>query len=156
MDLVLIRQLELIQEYVDLSLKGEVHQKEGYLQLAKARYVEGPNSVSKVYLPTEDSEEYEALVTVGFSENKDHDKETNCTRVLLEDKTSSEHKNKLIRQFGILSPPCVKIAQNNFRQNLALCIDRVNVMEELTKVQKEFQSLQHVKNLLIKNHIPEP
>lgn len=152
LDVLLIRHLELIQEYVDLSLKAEVYQREGYLNLAKIRFIEGPHSMSRMRLPTQDSEEYDAVIKVM------QDNSTKITvRSLWQEPNSSENVNKLLRQFGILSPPSVKTAQANFRENLALSIDRVNVMQELNEVQAQFRELQHVKNLLVKhNLVPEP
>jgi hypothetical protein len=150
LDQLLLRQLELIQEYLDLTLKGEVYQKDGYLNLAKARYTEGPHSMSVVRLPSPDSsEEYNAVITVTTKAHSNN-------RILHQKSTADEEHNKLLRQFGVLSPASVKQARKSFRENLSLCVDRLNVVQELTLIQKEFYAVDCTKQKLLKSVIPSP
>jgi len=137
LDELLIRQLELIQEYTDLSLNSELQQKDGFLNLAKARYIQGPNSLSQVQLPLEGSEEYSAVITV----SKDEDLSWKRNTVVTPDENS-----RLMRQFGVLKSNNVKLAMKSFRQSVELHVDRINVAQQLFDNQQEFNALLEMKN----------
>jgi len=137
LDELFIRQLELIQEYTDLSLNSEVQQKDGYLNLAKARYIQGPNSLSQVQLPLEGSEEYSAVITVSTEESSQKKRNTVVT---------SEENSRLLRQFGVLKSNNVKLAMKSFRQSVELHVDRINVAQQLWDNQNQFNSLLEIKN----------
>jgi len=105
--------------------------------LAKARYIQGPNSLSQVQLPLEGSEEYSAVITVSTEESSQKKRNTVVT---------SEENSRLLRQFGVLKSNNVKLAMKSFRQSVELHVDRINVAQQLWDNQNQFNSLLEIKN----------
>lgn len=56
--------LELSEELVGCKVKLEEAMKPGFVHIAKSRYIMGNKTVCSLQLPTEDSAEFDALVTV--------------------------------------------------------------------------------------------
>jgi len=154
LDLLLLRKLELLQEYVDLSLKAQVHQKDGYLHLAKSRYSDGgAHSTTRVILSTSTDEtvvESEAVATTVSSSTNEDDgvDEIQClmkSKLVFADGDSpgqGQKCNSLLKQFGLLPSSSVKNAQKSFRNSLTLYVDKNNVFRELHRLEERFSELQ--------------
>jgi len=158
MDIIKIRQTQITQSYCDLSRQAENAQKEGYLNLAKARYVQGPQSISKNRLPTENSEECGAIVGVTVNEVDEVDPIDDSVfrykQRELEILKDPAKETKLLKQIaGVLPTGCVKEAQKNFRKALELHVERANILEELDLVQRKFHSLEIMKKIMVEKNI---
>lgn len=67
LDDLMIHALDLMEEQIKCKLKLQDSVKSSCLNLAKARYIMGHNSISSLQLPTEESTEFAALRTVASS-----------------------------------------------------------------------------------------
>jgi hypothetical protein len=67
LDDLMIHTLDLMEEQIKCKLKLQETMKSSCLNLAKARYIMGHNSISSLQLPTEESAEFVALRTVASS-----------------------------------------------------------------------------------------
>ena len=154
LDQILLRQLQLLQDYPNLTLESEREMKEGYFQLARSRYNMGSNSVSKAYLPCEDSErDYKATITVVPESDEDNGKEKVIPSrrklqlsSIRENETETEGSSK---QFGILTSVSLKTAQKSFRQTLEKTLERINTSSELHVLEKQFKELSTLKKQLV-------
>lgn len=64
LDILSLRILRLMNDFIQCKLNIEKAVKNGNMDLAKARYIMGNRNVSALQLPTEESSEVSALVTV--------------------------------------------------------------------------------------------
>lgn len=152
LDDLAIRMLELMNEYIEIKLMVEKAIRSGCLDLAKARYVMGNNSVSALQLPVE---EISALATVTTSVD-DHNKKK-CTfqlqRTIPQSKTKQDTDNgprsqsqDPLKWFGVLVPQNLRQGQAWFQKALDLVVQCANVKEELENCQHEYKKLLKVKN----------
>lgn len=148
LDDLLVKQLELAQDYINVTIEGESHQKSGFLNLAKARYIQGFHSVSKNCLFSEDSEEERPpVVTVSREESLfDKDSEGNHANIVYQKPSLLISTDKAIdvqlnKQFGFLSSGTLKHAKNDFRNCLEKTIERAIIVAQLKAVQAMYGNL---------------
>jgi len=161
LDDLLVQQLELIQDYINLSLENEKQMKDGFFHIARARYNSGSQSISKACFPTEDCEQnFLADVTV-TQVVVSNGTSNNCKRQLQISKDSETDGNDVARdesrksmasQFGILKSPSLKVAEARFHSCLNQVIDRTNTLNDLENVYEKYSTLlQHKKQLEMSN-----
>ncbi|CAL8123017.1 unnamed protein product [Orchesella dallaii] len=167
LDELLVKQLDLIQDYINVTVECESHQKTGFLNLAKARYIQGSHSVSKNCLYSEDyEEEKEAILSVTqedveyefeTKEIKDTDIATPITFQLskLQVNPDSAMENQLNKQFGFLSSSTLKAAKSEFRKCLEKTMERVSIVQQSLAIKHRYSELMKEKVELQKS-LPEP
>lgn len=124
-DKLLLQMLDLVEQSVICKMDIESTTNSGQLLLAKSRYIQGPQTVSKSQLPTENSNDFYALKTI--VQNNDE---------LQLDVHKVDKENGFvdaIRWFGVLVPRSLQIAQERFNRAVELVVECANVQIKLNK-----------------------
>ncbi|ODM96398.1 hypothetical protein Ocin01_10284 [Orchesella cincta] len=167
LDELLVKQLDLIQDYITVTVECESHQKAGFLNLAKARYIQGSSSVSKNCLYSEDyEEEKEAILSVAREdvkydfeneESKDADAAiaTPITYQMskLQVNPDSALETQLNKQFGFLSSGTLKSAKTEFRKCLEKTMERVSIVQQSLAIKQRYSELMKEKLQLQKVYL---
>merc|ERR1711942_85828 len=167
-----IQLLSLTQDLVNAKLRMETTAKSGWILLAKARYVSpgGPTSISRLQLPTEESDKdvvaikrvhteeciqeetkvryfhhsFEdkaaAPIDSGVKQRKNVDKKESA-----EEKTANTKEQNPLKWFGVLTPPALKQAQAHFVSATEIAVDCANIQAEMVGVQNRIKYLQRIK-----------
>lgn len=126
-DKLLIDMLDLIEQSVLCKMNIEATTNAGQLLLAKSRYIQGPQTVSISQLPTENSNDFNALQTVTRREGEINDElELNTHKV---DKEAGFIDT--IRWFGVLVPRSLQLAQERFNKAIELVVECANIQSKL-------------------------
>lgn len=128
-DKLIIDMLDLIEQSVLCKMNIEATTNDGQLLLAKSRYIQGPQTVSKSQLPTENSNDFNALKTVIRTENEIGDElQLNVHKV---DKENGFVNT--IRWFGVLVPRSLQLAQERFNHAIELVLENANIQTKLNR-----------------------
>lgn len=126
-DKLLIDMLDLVEQSVLCKMNIESTTNAGQLLLAKSRYIQGPQTVSVSQLPTENSNDFNALKTVTKHENEIDDAlELNIHKI---DKENGFIDT--IRWFGVLVPRSLQLAQERFNKAIELVVECANIQTKL-------------------------
>lgn len=124
-DKLLLQMLDLVEQSVVCKMDIESTTNSGQLLLAKSRYIQGAQTVSKSQLPTENSNDFYALKTI--VQNNDE---------LQLDVHKVDKENGFvdaIRWFGVLVPRSLQIAQERFNRAVELAVECANIQTKLNK-----------------------
>lgn len=141
----MIDSLTLMEQQIQAKVELEKVMGDGESHLAKARYIMGQNSVSALQLPTENSNEFEAVSIVNSSENEIGLSEKSLALEVRKDSMENEHTNP-IRWFGVLVPQNLHYAQTKFKQALWWAVKAANVQLQLDGVLNSISQLQLLKS----------
>ena len=146
----LLRNLELMQEKIDVNVQMEKILRDGYIELAKAKYIRGKESISVLQIPVEDE-----IVTLFELETK-LTEETgkivpNFDISLKKSDNSGDEIQDPIKWFGVLVPQSLRIAQKRFQESLYLIVRAANIQAEITSVVDKLQSLYFLKHTSCSN-----
>ena len=146
MDKLTIEMLELIQEKVQCEINIEKRTNEGNLLLAKARYIQGTNSVSTSQLPTENTTEFAALVKVTETESDNIQQK----ELILQKSAVNKDSGHIdpMRWFGLLVPRSLIFAKERFIMSIELAVECANIQRELLNVIYYLGKLKNVKQSL--------
>ncbi|CAK9795104.1 Coiled-coil domain-containing protein 115 [Anthophora quadrimaculata] len=142
----LLHSLELMQEKVNVNVQMEKILRDGYIELAKAKYIRGKESISVLQVPMDD----ERVVSLFELETK----LTEETGKIIPnfdisfknlDKSEDEIQDP-IKWFGVLVPQNLRIAQKRFQESVYLAVRAANIQAELTSVLDKLQSLYFLKH----------
>ncbi|XP_031636834.1 coiled-coil domain-containing protein 115 [Contarinia nasturtii] len=126
-DKLLINLLDLVEQSVLCKMNIETTTNAGQLLLAKSRYIQGPQTVSKSQLPTENSNEFNALKTVTRTEDEIDNKFELSVHTVDKENGFID----AIRWFGVLVPRSLQMAQEKFNQAVELVIESANIQTKL-------------------------
>lgn len=126
-DKLLIEMLDLIEQSVLCKMNIESTTNAGQLLLAKSRYIQGPQTVSVSQLPTENSNDFNALKTVTREEGEIGDELQLSTHKVDKDNGFVD----TIRWFGVLVPRSLQLAQQRFNQAIELVVECANIQTKL-------------------------
>lgn len=128
-DKLLLQMLDLVEQTVVCKMDIESTTNVGQLLLAKSRYIHGPKTVSKSQLPTENSNDFNALKTIVRSDDETIDE--------LQLKVHNVDKENgfidAIRWFGVLVPRSLYTAQERFNRAVELAVECANIQTKLNK-----------------------
>lgn len=135
-DKLLIEMLDLVEQSILCKMNIETTANAGQLLLAKSRYIHGPKTVSQSQLPTENSNDFNALKTVSRSADDDittttMDSDTFQLNVQQIDKEMGFVDT--IRWFGVLVPRSLHLAQECFHQAIEHVVESANIQMKLNK-----------------------
>lgn len=130
-DKLFIEMLELVEQSILCKMNIETTTNAGQLLLAKSRYIQGPQTVSQTQLPTENSNDFNALKTVSRSVDDDMDSDTFELNVQKVDKESGFIDTT--RWFGILVPRSLHLAQERFNHAIEHVVECANIQTKLHK-----------------------
>lgn len=142
----LLRNLELMEEKININVQMEKILRDGYIELAKAKYIRSKESISVLQVPVDD----ERVVTLFELETK-LTEETgkiipNFDISLKSLDKDAEEIQDPIKWFGVLVPQSLRIAQKRFQESLYLAVRAANVQAELTSVLDKLKSLYFLKH----------
>lgn len=149
LDELLMKNLELLQDYISITTECESHQKTGFLNLAKARYIQGFHTVSKDCLYSEEYEdERPALLTVTreksrmeLEHNEFSKRPITFQEPSLNVNADSSLETQINKQFGFLSSSSLKSAKGDFRKCLEKTVERAKILEQISAVQEQSKIL---------------
>ncbi|KAK9307896.1 hypothetical protein QLX08_001952 [Tetragonisca angustula] len=151
----LLHNLELMQEKIDINVQMEKILRDGYIELAKAKYIRGKESISVLQVPVED----ERVVTLFELETK-LTEETgkivpNFDISLKKSDNNGDEIQDPIKWFGVLVPQSLRIAQKRFQESLYLVVRAANIQAEITSVVDKLQSLYFLKHTSCSTNDPK-
>lgn len=153
-DELLLRKLELIEEKIRGNIQMEMLLKDGYIELAKAKYICGKENIGILQVPsnTDTMISLFDLETKVMSENDDT---RSCFDISLKKFNSEMNKPAdPIKWFGILVPQNLKNSQKRFQESVYLAIKIANIQVQLASVFSKLKTLYIQKNnLLCQNDI---
>ncbi|KAK0182882.1 hypothetical protein PV327_000969 [Microctonus hyperodae] len=153
LDVLMLRIFELMEEKVRTTIEMECLLRDGHLELAKARYIRGKESVGIFRIPQEGQIHSLFDLETTFDENKFQSGIVPHFDISLK---SKEHDNEIqnpIKWFGVLVPQNLKIAQRKFQESIYLVTKIANISAELEITCKEYQNMKNITNKL--KHVPE-
>ena len=132
LDDLTILQFDLLDEQLKMISKLENVLMNGFIHLAKSRYIKGERSVSTLQIPGEESDVQPTTTVLRNSENK------------LEIQ-KNVNSNDPIKWFGVLVPSSLRQSQSSFQQVLEIVVEIVNTRMEAAETMKEFNQLSKTK-----------
>lgn len=132
-DKLFIEMLDLVEQSVLCKMNIETTTNAGQLLLAKSRYNQGTQTVSKSQLPTENSNDFNALKTVAQCDNGN----TNDALQLNVQQVDKDNGFiDTIRWFGVLVPRSLHLAQEQFNKAIELVVENANIQMKLNKTMR--------------------
>lgn len=138
-DKLLLEMLDLIEQSVQCKINIETTTNAGQLLLAKSRYIDGAQSVSKSRLPTENSVDFNALKTVIKTDDPQNSpivSDSNELELSVQTVDKSNGFIDPIRWFGVLVPRSLQLAQERFNRAIEMVIESANIQLKLDRVTK--------------------
>ncbi|XP_033229854.1 coiled-coil domain-containing protein 115-like [Belonocnema kinseyi] len=146
LDNLYLKNLELMEEKIQANIQMEIVLREGHIELAKARYIRGKESMGRLQLPTKDEEVFSLFdLETTISEEKE------IPHFDISLKKSNDNDQDIqdpIKRFGVLVPQNLRNAQKKFQESLYHATKVANVSAELFGTQNELESLMNVKKSL--------
>ncbi|XP_076287870.1 vacuolar ATPase assembly protein VMA22 isoform X2 [Lasioglossum baleicum] len=142
----LLRNLELMEEKINVNMQMENTLRNGHIELAKAKYIRGKESISILQIP----DDQEKVVTLFELETK----LTDATGKIIPSfdlslKKLDEDGDEIpdpIKWFGILVPQSLRIAQKRFQETLFLAVRSANIEAEIGIVLEKLRTSYFLKN----------
>lgn len=163
LDELAMQLLLLCQNLVDTKLLLEKFMKEGFIGLAQSRYAHagGPNCISKLQLPNEDWEPFEAVKKVSLSQCMRQEigvkfnylslevdeprklqqevENLNSSELIHRGSKKKEEAEKNLKKdplkwFGVLLPNSMKQSQKHFAKAIELSVESTNIQNEIRGV----------------------
>ncbi|OAD62747.1 hypothetical protein WN48_07563 [Eufriesea mexicana] len=145
-DTNLLRNLELMEEKININIQMERTLRDGYIELAKAKYIHGKENISILQVPVD----VESVHTLFQLETKLNEKTgkiiPNFDISLNKFNSSGNEIQDPIEWFGILVPKSLRFAQKRFQESLYLIVRAANLQAEITSVIDKLQSLYFLKH----------
>lgn len=142
-DKLILELLSLIEQSVQCKRNIETTTNSGQLHLAKSRYIQGTQTVSVSKLPTENSNDFNALKHI---ETKDDNSEE--TNLELMSHTVDKENGFIdpLRWFGVLVPRSLQLAQEQFNKAIEYTVECANINSRLNYVISSILLLKNAQN----------
>lgn len=149
LDNLSIRSLELMDERIALTIQLENQMRDGHIELAKARYIRGKESVGLLQIPQDTT-----MNSLFNLETKYTNDDTNKSITTVNFDISMKSKNNIENQdpiwwFGVLVPQSLKTAQKRFQESIYISAKIANIDAELKTIRKDFDESKKLKNNLV-------
>lgn len=149
LDSLSLRSLELIEEKVHANMQLEKMMRDGNIELAKARYIRGKESIGSLQIPQDD--QMNSLFELSTNTSEQGGKKVPTFDVSLKPLKDSDAKSRdPIRWFGVLVPQNLRTAQKRFQDSLYLAVRVANISAELETIPGELATLRSLKTALTK------
>ncbi|CAD6236364.1 GSCOCG00008142001-RA-CDS [Cotesia congregata] len=149
LDNLSIRSLELMDERIALTIQLENQMRDGHIELAKARYIRGKESVGLLQVPQDTT--INSLFNLETKYTNDDTNKSITTAnfdISMKNKDSIENQDP-IRWFGVLVPQSLKTAQKRFQESIYISAKIANIDAELETIRKDFDESKKLKNNLV-------
>lgn len=142
----LLRNLELMEEKIMINVQMEKILRDGYIELAKAKYIRGKENISVLQIPADD-EKVVSLFELETKLTEETGKIVPNFDISLKnvEETGDEIQDP-IKWFGVLVPQSLRTAQKRFQESLYIAIRAANIQAEITSVVDKLQSLYFLKH----------
>ncbi|XP_034936359.1 coiled-coil domain-containing protein 115 [Chelonus insularis] len=147
LDILMLHILKLTEEKISVTLQLENQMKEGFIELAKARYIRGKESVGLIQVPQDTP--ISSLLDLELSFNKNPS--IPHFDIRMKNKEENVEHQDPIRWFGVLVPQSLKTSQKRFQESIYLSVRMANIVAELTKLNEDFEIAKKLKNRLLTN-----
>ncbi|KAJ8668703.1 hypothetical protein QAD02_010366 [Eretmocerus hayati] len=134
LDDLTIKHLDLLEEKISKTIKLENLLRQGHIDLARARYIRGKESVSLLQIPSIENgmkSLYELETTIDEGDSPVFD-----ISLKTKDGDDGELQNP-VNWFGVLVPQSLRAAQKYFQNALYLVVELANIQVQLKKTQDE-------------------
>ncbi|KAL0128323.1 hypothetical protein PUN28_003539 [Cardiocondyla obscurior] len=140
-DDLMLRKLELIEEKVSGNIQMEKLMKDGHIELAKAKYIRGKESISMLQVPNNE-DTVKSLFNLETKTIDENDDDASCFDISLKQLSKNEDgPEDPIKWFGVLVPQNLKNSQKRFQESIYLAAKIANVQAELISVLSKLQTL---------------
>ncbi|XP_011310083.1 coiled-coil domain-containing protein 115 [Fopius arisanus] len=147
LDNLLLQSLELMEEKVVTTIHLENHLRDGHLEMAKARYIQGKESVGMLQVPQDTT--ITSLFNLETSYLEENDEATPRFSINLKDKEAMREIQDPLKWFGVLVPQSLKTAQKRFQESVYLSAKISDIGSDLNVIAKNVETLKEVKNKLL-------
>ncbi|XP_058805586.1 coiled-coil domain-containing protein 115 isoform X3 [Phymastichus coffea] len=148
LDNLTIDSLQLMEEKILLNVQLENLLRQGHIDLAKARYIRGKESIGMLQIPSEDKE---AKSIFNLETTFDESQGESIPHFDISLKTKSKEDDKEaqdpIKWFGLLVPQSLKSAQKHFQEAIYLTVKLANLQSQMAEISKQSESLRSLKKL---------
>ncbi|XP_063977851.1 coiled-coil domain-containing protein 115-like [Diachasmimorpha longicaudata] len=156
LDNLLLHTLDLMEEKVVTTIQLENHLRDGHLELAKARYIQGKETVGMLRVPQDTPITSLFDLETSYPEHNEDETELNTSSlprfsINLKDKEEINKIQDPLKWFGVLVPQSLKTAQKRFQESLYLSARISDIGAELNVISKDFEASKEVKNQLVRN-----
>ena len=149
LDNLTLRSLQLMDEKIAVNIEMEKIIREGYIELAKARYIRGKESIGPLQIP-KDGQMNSLFELETSSIDKNGNDLPSFDISLKIEKDNSEKLQDPIKWFGVLVPQNLRTAQKRFQESLYLIVRAANISSELDTIPGDLESLKSLKATLAK------
>ncbi|XP_011136736.1 coiled-coil domain-containing protein 115-like [Harpegnathos saltator] len=148
-DELLLRKLELTEEKIHGNIQMEILLKDGYIELAKAKYIRGKENIGILQVPSNTDT---MLSLFDLKTNGATDEDDNivpCFDISLKKSNDKvDGPGDPIKWFGVLVPQNLKNSQKRFQESVYLAIKIANIQMQLISVFYKLKTLYIQKNNL--------
>ncbi|XP_017469947.1 PREDICTED: uncharacterized protein LOC108361737 [Rhagoletis zephyria] len=143
LDSLYIEMLNLIEEHTACRVNIERLMNSGQLMLAKTRYLQGSQTISSSQIPTENSNEFNALCQI---EEQRNDSKLSSVEYMLRKYAVNKDEGFTdpMHWFTVLPPSSLRTASEHFKKCLDLVLESANIQRELLAVMESIESLKHL------------
>lgn len=147
-DELLLRKLELMEEKIRGNIQMEILLKDGYIELAKAKYIRGKENIGTLQIPS-NTDTMMSLFDLETKEINENGNIMPCFDISLK-KSSNEMDGPSdpIKWFGVLVPQNLKNSQKRFQESVYLATKIANIQVQLVSVFSKLKTLYIQKNNL--------
>jgi hypothetical protein len=133
LDELTLKQVDYLDETLTLMSKLENHLTNGFIDLAKSRYISGERTVSTMQIPGEESDIEPTTTIIRNEENK----------LMI---SRNKEANDPLKWFGVLVPTSLRQSQSAFKQVLETAVEILNARNEWLNALEEAKTLSAEKN----------
>ncbi|XP_015120308.1 coiled-coil domain-containing protein 115 [Diachasma alloeum] len=154
LDNLLLQTLDLMEEKVVTTIQLENHLRDGHLELAKARYIQGKETVGMLRVPQDTAITSLFNLETSYPEHSDDETEPSTSpiprfSINLKDREEIKEIQDPLKWFGVLVPQSLKTAQKRFQESLYLSARISDIGAELNVISKDFEAVKKVKGQLL-------
>ncbi|XP_067645168.1 coiled-coil domain-containing protein 115-like [Eurosta solidaginis] len=142
LDSLYIEMFDLIEQQTACRVNIERLMNSGQLMLAKTRYLQGSQTISSAQMPTENSNEFNALSEI--AEQKNNAKISSVEYILRKHAINKQEGFvEPMHWFTMLPPSSLRAASEQFKKCVELVVESANVQRELLAVMENIQKVKH-------------
>ncbi|XP_044006305.1 coiled-coil domain-containing protein 115-like [Aphidius gifuensis] len=152
LDKLLLRCLQLTEEKIVYTVQLENFMKDGLIEIAKSRYIQGRETVGISNVPNDKSSDSLFQLETSYDKKEPGSNPLPKFDIHLKNKEDIETCNP-IKWFGVLVPQSLKTAQHKFQESIYLSVKIANITAELENNLHDFNiTKEKIKTL---NNTPE-
>lgn len=138
-DELLLRKLDLMEDKIRKNIQMETFLKNGHIELAKAKYIRGKESISISQIPN--NEVLKSLFDVETKVLKEDYGTVPCFDISLKKSNEMNEPGNPIKWFGVLVPQNLRNSQKYFQEAIYLSAKIANIQMELIYILSRLKTL---------------